>query len=214
MHGYARQSKGTVPYGLWGHSEDIFQYSYNLTKAKQLLAQAGHPNGGFSLVYTYNAGDEYERRSGELYKSELAKLGITVDLRGMPWEQQWAMATAENPADRQDIFVMYWWPDYPDPYTFLGPMFHSEQTIVFNFGYYSNPEYDKLIDDAASMAGTNRDQALAMITQAQQKLVQDAPAIFFFDQEYTRAKRTNLMGYVDNPVYAHVVFWYDCYREG
>jgi peptide/nickel transport system substrate-binding protein len=213
MDGYATQSKGPVPLGMWGHSDKVFQYTYDLNKAKELLTKAGYPDGGFTLLYTYNAGDEYERRAGELYKAELAKLGVTLELRGMPWEQQWALATAENPADRQDIFVMYWWPDYPDPYTFLAPMFHSEETIVFNFGYYSNPEYDKLIDDGSATAGTNRDEALRMYTEAQQKLVEDAPAIFFFDQMYTRAKRTNLMGYVDNPAYAHVVFWYYCYRQ-
>jgi len=213
MHGYARQSKGPVPYGLWGHSEDVFQYKYNLTKAKELLTQAGYPNGGFSLSYTYNAGDEYERRTGELLKAELAKLGITLELRGMPWEEQWGLATAEDPKVRQDIFVMYWWPDYPDPYTFLWAMFHSEETIVFNFGYYDNPDYDKLIDDGAAIAGTNKEEAKRMFFEAQQILVEDTPAIFFFDQEYTRAKRASMKGYVDNPAYAHVVFWYYCYRE-
>ena len=107
----------------------------------------------------------------------------------------------------------YWWPDYPDPYTFLGPMFHSEETIIFNFGYYSNPEYDKLIDDSSALAGTDRQKALSMYVEAQQKLVEDAPSIFFFDQQYTRPKRASLKGYVDNPAYAHVIFWYDCYRE-
>lgn len=213
MHGSATQSRGPVPTGMWGHGDEVSQYTYDLNKAEELLTKAGYPNGGFTLLYTYNAGDEYERRTGELYKAELAKLGITLELRGMPWEQQWALATAENPADRQDIFVMYWWPDYPDPYTFLGPMFHSEETIVFNFGYYSNPDYDRLIDDGSATAGTDRDEALRMFVEAQQKLVEDAPAIFFFDQQYTRAKRANLLGYIDNPAYAHVVFWYNCYRQ-
>jgi len=213
MHDFATQSRGPVPHGMWGHSDEVFQYTYDLNKARDLLAQAGHPNGGFTLLYTYNAGDEYERRAGELYKAELAKLSITLELRGMPWEQQWALATAENPADRQDIFVMYWWPDYPDPYTFLGPMFHSEQSIVFNFGYYGNPDYDKLIDDGSATAGADRGKALSMYAEAQQKLTEDAPVIFFFDQMYTRAKRANLMGYIDNPAYAHVVFWYNCYRQ-
>jgi len=216
MSGYARQSKGPVPYGLWGHSEEVFQYKYDLTKAKELLIEAGYTDPtacGFSLLYTYNAGDEYERRTGELMKAELAKLGITLELRGMPWEEQWGLATAEDPNTRQDIFVMYWWPDYPDPYTFLGPMFHSEEEIVFNFGYYDNPEYDKLIDDGAAIAGTDREEAIRMFRDAQQILVEDAPVIFFFDQEYIRPKRASLKGYVDNPAYAHVVWWYYCYRE-
>jgi peptide/nickel transport system substrate-binding protein len=38
--------------------------------------------------------------------------------------------------------------------------------------------------------------------------------VAIYDLEYVRAKRASLKGYVDNPAYPHVVFWYDCYREG
>jgi peptide/nickel transport system substrate-binding protein len=215
MKGNARQASGPVPYGLWGHSEDLPQYTYNLTKARQLLIDAGfNPDQQWcTLVYTYNAGDEYERRASELLKSELSKIGINLDLRGMPWEQQWGLAQSQNPEDRQDIFVMYWWPDYPDPYTFLGPMFHSEQSIVFNLGYYNNSEYDRLIEEGFAVAGTNRTRAEELYIQAQNMLIEDCPAIFFFDMQYVRPKRASLKGYVDNPAYAHVVFWYNCYRE-
>jgi len=108
---------------------------------------------------------------------------------------------------------MYWWPDYPDPYTFLGPMFHSEEEIVFNLAYYDNPDYDQLIDEGFAIAGTNRTRAEELYIQAQRILIEDCPVIFFFDMQYVRPKRASLKGYVDNPAYAHVVFWYDCYRE-
>jgi len=213
MKGYATQSKGPIPAGLWGHDDSLFQYSYNLDKAKQLLQQAGYGKGGFTLVLTYASGDEFERRVAELMKSSLAQLNINLDIRGMVWEPQWDLAKSPNPKDRQDIFLMYWWPTYADPYDFMVNLFHSESTINFNLGYYYNPAYDKLIDDAHSVSGVDREKAIQEYAQAQQMLVDDAPAIFFYDQQYVRVMRSDFQGYVDNPAYPHVVFFYNTYRQ-
>ena len=85
MGNYATQAKGPIPYGHWGHGDNLFQYKHDLNKAKELLAQAGIPNGGFKLLLTYMSGDEAEKKTAELYKAELAKLNIEIGIRGMPW---------------------------------------------------------------------------------------------------------------------------------
>ena len=213
MKNYAQQSRGPIPKGLWGHDDHLPQYTYDLDKAKQLLNDAGYPQGGFTLTMTYASGDENERRMAELYKAELAKLGITLELKGMPWEAQWDQGKATKPQDRQDIFVMYWWPDYANPYSFLYSLFHTEDKVLFNLGYYSNPQYDQLIDKANGLAATDRQQAIQLYVQAQELLLQDAPALFMYDQEYVRAMRSNFKGYTDNPAYPNVVFFYNTYRE-
>jgi len=213
MYGYARQSRGAVPYGLWGHDESLFQYTHDLDRARQLLEEAGYPGGGFSLVLTYVSGDDFERRTAELYKAELAKLGIDLEIRGMPWESQWDLAKSPNPMDRQDIFLFYWWPDVADPISFLQGMFYSEDEIVFNLCYYKNPEYDALVDEANMLSGLDRDRASQFYAQAQEHLIEDAAALYIYDQQYVRPLRSNFKGYKDNPAYPHVVFFYDCYRE-
>ena len=80
MEGYARQSRGVVPFGLWGNSDKVKQYTFSPETAKLLLEQAGYPNGGFKVLLTYVAGDENERRTAELWKAELAKLGVELEL--------------------------------------------------------------------------------------------------------------------------------------
>jgi len=214
MGGYATQSRGPIPKGMWAHFDDLPQYTYDINKARDLLAQAGYAEVGFKLVLTYNAGDENERRTAELYKAELAKLNIELDIRGMPWEQQWDMAKSPDPEARQDIFVMYWWPDIAaDPYTFLFNMFHSEDTPFFGMSYYKNPEFDRLIDEGFSVTATDLDQAKRDYKEAQRMLIDDAAAIFVYDQMYVRLKLVTLKGYVDNPTYPHVVFFYYTWRE-
>jgi len=207
----ATQARGVVPKGMWGHGDDLFQYSYNLDKAKDLLTQAGFPNGGLKLVMTYSTGDLDEQQLGEIWKAELAKLGIELDVQGMTWEAQWDLGKAD-PMKAQDIFVMYWWPDLVSPYTFLNGMFHSEETILWNLNYYSNPQYDKLIDDGNVMSGTDRQKASEMFIQAQQILLDDAVSLFFCDLSNTHLARADVKGFVDNPAYPHVVFVYKLSR--
>jgi len=213
LGGYGRQSRGVVPYGLWGYSDRVKQYTLSLATAKALLKEAGYPNGGFKLVVTYDSGDKNERRTAELWKSELAKLNIDLELRGMPWDPRWSLARSPDPNRRQDIFLFYWWPDYAHPHSFLSSMFETEEEITYNLCYYSNPLFDHLIHAAAAIAGADRKEAINLYVEAQNVLMEDAPGVAIYDMEYLRAVSASLKGYVDNPVYPHVVFWYNCYRS-
>jgi len=213
MLGYASQARGPVPKGLWGHSDEVPQYTYDLEKARALLEKAGYGKGGLKLLLTYTSGDEQERRVAELLKASLAKLGIDLEIRVMNWEQQWELAKNPDPNKRQDILLFYWWPDYADPYSFLFNLFHSEPEVVFNLSYYKNPEYDRLIEEGHRISGIDRQQAIAKYVEAQKILVEDAAALFLYDQQYVRPVAASLQGFVDNPAYPHVVWWYDCYRE-
>ncbi|MFQ5794277.1 MAG: ABC transporter substrate-binding protein [Candidatus Bipolaricaulia bacterium] len=212
LQGFGRQSRGIIPFSLWGYSERVKQYTHNLEVAKRLLTAAGFPNGGFKIVLTYVAGDELERKVAELWKSELAKLNIELEPRGMPWEAQWDLGKSPNPLRRQDIFLFYWWPDYANPHSFMQAMFASEDEILFNLSYYSNSIYDDLISAAERSAGLDRDQAIELYADSQNILMEDAPGVALVDIKYQRAKRESLSGYVDNPAYAHVVFFYDTFR--
>ncbi len=213
LEGYGRQSRGVVPFGLWGYSDRVKQYTLSFETAKVLLAAAGYPDGGFKLLLTYVSGDEQERRVAELWKEQLSKLNIDLEIRGMPWEAQIDLGHAADPDERQDIYLFYWWPDYVHPHSFLSCMFEALEPPLFNFTYYNNPIFDELINAAEAMAGIDREESINMYVEAQNILMEDGAGLAIYDMEYLRAKRASLKGYVDNPAYPHVVFWYDCYRE-
>ncbi|MEW9082486.1 MAG: ABC transporter substrate-binding protein [Caldanaerobacter subterraneus] len=211
--GYAKQSIGPIPYGMWGHSDELFQYKFDLNKAKELLKEAGYPNGGFKLLLTYTSGDEAEKKAAELYKSALANLNIGLEIRGMPWESQWQLARDRDPNKRQDIFVFYWWPDVPSPYSWLFNMFHTQPEILFNLAYWENKEFDALIDQAQKISGTDISKAEKMFIEAQKILIEESPAIFVYDKEAVYVYNKTLKGFKYNPVYPTTVFFYDLYRE-
>ena len=208
----ATQAYGPVPAGMWGFSSELFQYGYDLDRARELLTEAGYPDGGFNLLYTFATGDLDEQQLGELWKAELAKVGINLEVRGLNWEAQWDLAKSDHQA-AQDVFVMYWWPDYVSPYSFLYSMFHSEEEILFNLGYYRNPEYDEMIDTANALSGSDRKTAEQLFIDAQKILIEDVASLNFYDVANTHLARADIQGYRDNPAYPHVVFVYDLTRE-
>lgn len=211
--GYADQSTGPIPNNHWGHGEDLFQYSHDLDMAKELLEAEGIMDGDLDILLTYMSGDEAEKKASELYKAELSKIGVNLEIRAMPWETQWEMGMSENPQDRQDIFIMYWWPDIANPYSWLYPLYRSEESPLFNLAYYSNPEFDKMIDAAYEKSSTDIQQSSNEFIAAQEVLIDDAPSFYIYDKQVAWIADKNLRGFDNNPSYPWVVFFYDTYLE-
>ncbi len=214
-HGAARQAKGSIPYGMWGHGEDLMQYEEDLEKAQELLEDSEYSDelDDITIEATYTEGNVMQERVLTILDSNLDELGIDMDIRGMPWDPQWEKARAEDPEERQDLFMFYWWPDVPSPYSWMANLWMSEEEPFFNLAYYSNPEVDELIEEARTTAGIDRDEAEELYIEAQELILEDTPSLFVVDEMYARAVRTELGGFEDNPSYPHVVWWYDCYWD-
>lgn len=203
--GLGTRAKGVIPAGIWGHDPDAPIPQTDLEAARALLVQEGLEGGGLELVMTYATAEVLEQTAGELWKANLEQLGITLTLQPMAWEAQWELAKAD-PAAAQDIFVMYWWPTYVTPYDYLFNLFHSEETPNFNLGYYADPAFDRMIDEAAALSGTDRAAAERKFVEAQRLLIADAAAVFILDKPNVHILRSDVKGYADNPAYGHIAF--------
>jgi peptide/nickel transport system substrate-binding protein len=199
---------GVIPEGLWVHKPELPAYQTDVEKAKQLLQQAGYGPGGkaMKLTLTYTQGDPYEPTVATLLKSQYADLNIDLQVQALQWPTQWAKGKSTDPSKRQDILLFYWWPDYPDPYSWFVNMFKSGEPPYFNLAYYDNPEVDRMITEVDPLSATDREAAINMYTDIQTRLLEDSPALFLGVQTYQRTMQKSVEGYVDNPAYPNVVF--------
>ena len=208
-NGLGTQADGPVPVGLWPNAAGgLPQYTYDLEKAKQLLAEAGYPDGGFKLTLTHAAENPLEQRFAPLIKESFAKIGVDVTVQPLLWNQQWAKA--KGAADkRQDLLVLLWWPSYPDGYDNLYSMFTTEKDPAWNLAYWYNADYDQTLDEAHKLSATDVAKSQELYTEAQTMLIDDAPAAYLFDALGVTAKlKTIKLGAMAiNPNYPQVLFW-------
>ena len=173
--GYGTQARSAVPKGIFPYSPKTPQYSQDLAKAKALLAKAGHKGGGFTLNLTYAAENQSEARFAPLIKDAFKKVGVKVNIKAMLFNQQWAAAKAD-PTKAQDMFLLLYWPTYSDAGADnLWTLYHSSKKPFFNLSYWANAAYDKLVDDAAAITATKRQEAQAKYEQAMKMLYTAAP---------------------------------------
>ena len=208
MNGNAQQSVGTVPAGLWGHSEDVFQYSLDMDKAKEYLDKSGVDPSGVKLTVSYMSGDDTYASALQLYQVNLRQLGIDLELKSMEWDQQWAEAQNTDPASRQDLFLFIWWPDYADPVSWFTSLLHSEDEIVYNLSYVHDDALDALIDEAVELTVTDRDAAEADYIAAQQILAEEAYYLNLYDQVHNYVVSNAVEGVAENPAYSYTIDYY------
>jgi peptide/nickel transport system substrate-binding protein/oligopeptide transport system substrate-binding protein len=163
---------GGLPPGMPGHDPDLPGYDYNPAKAKQLLAEAGYPQGdGFPAVQLWSA-SEAESTKAELavYRENLAELGVQVDVY---YATDWAAYDSMLRQGQLPMFRVAWYGDIPDPDNFFTPLLHSNGQP--NYMFYRNPKVDQLLEQARKE--TDYAQRIALYRQAERLVLDDAPWI-------------------------------------
>jgi peptide/nickel transport system substrate-binding protein len=211
--GYGTQSRGPVPAGVWPWSEEVPQYTQDLDKAKELLTQAGHPDGGFKLRLTYAAENQSEERFAPLIKDAFAEVGVDVEIQAIQFSQQWEEAKAD-PANAQDMFLLLYWPTYSDAGSDnLWSMFRSSEKPFFNLSYWKNDTFDTTLDDAIAKTVTDPATSQQQYIDAMKLLVDEAPGLFFYDTKAVYVMPDRIQGFVYNLNYPFTFFFYPLYTE-
>ncbi len=117
-------------------------YEANLEEAKQLMAEAGYPDGeGFPTI-TYSANDAgYHIAVAEYLQQAWGELGITMNIDKVEWSSFIPMRRAGD----YDVSRNGWSMDYNDPSNMI-ELFTTNNGN--NDGKYANPEFDQLIEDS------------------------------------------------------------------
>jgi len=186
---------GVLPPGMPGYNEDLAGLDFDVTEARELIANSRYGDvSNLPPITITTAG------WGGLISSDLEaiiyewrqNLGVEVEVRQLEPQRFLYHLTEE----KDEMFHMGWIADYPHPQDFLDILFHSGTEN--NYGQYSNPEVDALLE----MANVEPDSevSLGLYQQAEQKLVEDAACLpLWFGKNYVLVK-PYVSGYEVNPM--------------
>lgn len=166
-------------------------YEANCERARELLAEAGYPNGeGFPVVtYLYNTDDSHKAVGEALQNMWQTVLGVTVQLDN----QEWATFLQTRKDGDYSIARNGWIADYNDPMSFLDMWLTGGGN---NDAQYSNAEYDSLIQQAK--ASTDPAERMSLMHQAEDIIIGQDYALcplYFYTQKYMLADDVQGMYY-------------------
>jgi peptide/nickel transport system substrate-binding protein len=214
MKGRYQPATGPLTPGAeWGADATLPPYQKDMAKAKELLAEAGYPDGlDEPLEVWINTGYMwFQKDVAEILQAGLAELGIELNIVDQG-EFSTFFAGSHNPDVEEGPDIFSWsietWTGDPDLNL---RMYHSAYAppAGMNGSQYSNPEYDALVDAAA--AEMDPDKRMDMVQQLEQILIEDQPAIFvcFINRWFTYNEALKNF----YTVYGHVGMWWDYYLE-
>jgi len=172
LQGQEASADGIVPAGMKGHQNNAMPYRYDPEKARQLLADAGFPegNGLPPLVLTY-PNEGLAADVAQAMQAQLKVVGIPVEINGM----EMGGFLDEMTSGKLSFFLISWVADYPSLDTFLYTLFHSANIGAQNVFQYSNPDVDGLLDNARSTKDESR--RTGTYNEAERKILEDAPLV-------------------------------------
>jgi oligopeptide transport system substrate-binding protein len=202
-----------IPRGLGGYDpkyqNPYRRYDADLTRARQLLAEAGYPEGidrvtGERLTLYY---DNYvdsgpsDRQREEFIRKQIQALGITVASR----DSTYAEFADKTNHKRVQFFNYGWVADYPDTENFALLLYGPNESPGPNNSNYHSPEYDRLFEQMRGMDdGPARDE---IIRRMRDVAVEDCPWIYLSENEGPTMYQPWVENRYSNPILSNLLIY-------
>ena len=194
--GRAQVANEFMPPSLFGYAKDVVKYSFNPTKAKQLLQQAGltlpvpvdfyYPTG-VSRPYMPDPQGIFQ-----IFSNSLEQSGFKVIPHSLPWRPDYVAAV--NGGNAGDLNLIGWTGDYGDPDDFLGVFFKN---VNPQWGF-TNAALTALLNKGA--AEVNLKKRIAIYQQANRMIMKDIlPGVPYAHTRPPLATQKSVKGYIPSP---------------
>ncbi|RLA91959.1 MAG: ABC transporter substrate-binding protein [Deltaproteobacteria bacterium] len=168
----------------FGYDPEVKPYPYDPAKAKELLSEAGFPNG-FSFTCHYTTANAIKvDEVMQAIQSQLAKVGVKMKLQ--KWSPVGYMELIDGGRARPAFYLNWGSFGVFDGDAILFPFFRSGQRYAF----FHTPELDKLIDQ--ERVEMNPEKRKQLMSKIQRILREEAPWIFNYAFHTTVAANAKL----------------------
>lgn len=175
-------------------------YKYDVEKAKELLAEAGYPDG-FTTTLMF-ASTTANQKQAEFIKQQLEQVGITVELDGMEnaiLQDKVSKCTEEGANAEVNMYTIGWSPSTGDADWGIRPLvaIESEPPMSYNICYYENEKVDELLYDALRTA--DPDKRAECYAEIQDIIWEESPLVCLAFDSNTWANNKNIINVGNMP---------------
>ncbi|MFM0052148.1 glutathione ABC transporter substrate-binding protein GsiB [Caballeronia grimmiae] len=189
--GYAMPSEGVVPQGV-DYATKLGPWKYDPAKARQLLKEAGYPNGFETTLWSgYN--HTTAQKIIQFVQQQLGQVGVKASVEALEAGQRvQRVDSAPDPATAPvRMYYIGWSSSTGEADWAISPLLASSSMPpkLSNTAYYKNENVDADLQKA--LATTDRNEKAALYADAQKRIWADAPWIFLVTEKvvYARSKR-------------------------
>lgn len=198
--GSAMVADSVIPPGVSNYAS-VGNYPCDKAKAKDLLNQAGFPNGFEITLWTPSGRYLMDKQVAEVVQAQMAAIGVKMNVR--TWDFQALMAEVKK--GQFDAVLLGWSASTADADQAMYPVFESRQFPPnSNRAFYKNNDVDLLLN--AAKKEMNPEKRAGMYKQAQQQIMKDAAWIPLFYPKQSIAYRANVSGIEVLPT-EHLLFY-------
>lgn len=186
----------TPPSLNWSQSNKITEYEHNPQKAKQLLTEAGYPNGFDLELWYMPVSRPYfptPKPIAEAFAADLSAIGIRVKLNTKDWA---AYLADRKKSPGYQAYMMGWTGDYGDPDNFYYPHFGPGGTDDLG-GWKNNRVIQLLNQGRATGDKAARTKIYAEVDEILHRELVRLPIVH---SQPLAAKRKNIQGWVPSPL--------------
>jgi len=198
LYGQAKALNQVFPAGMPGHVDDATFYTYDPQKAKELLAQAGYPNGFKVTFYTHNV-DPMPKLAASI-QNDLEAVGVKADIKQLAEAPYWNLI--ERQASHVQIGLTDWFMDYPDPSDWIDPLYSKASAKTdgsANVSWWYSDALEALNKQAQPMEPS--DARTKLYEQMQQIIMDEAPSIPLFQPIQTTMCSKTTGGFYTNAAF-------------
>jgi ABC-type transport system substrate-binding protein len=195
-----------IPPDIPGYESDLPGQHYDYAAALEHMRRAGLAydpitgRGGWPEPIDYVVYDQgFLIYTAQLLQQQLAKIGLRIRIRLVSWQTFLAL---QRRRDGAAMSPGNWAMDYPDPSSFLEPLFTTRSIgpeSSQNTAFYSNPRFDDLV--ARAHRELDAKQRAALYRQASAILCDEAPWAFTFSYHFVSERQPYVRGPLLHPVW-------------
>jgi len=197
--GTASIAKNGMPPFMIGYNDEIEDYPYDSERAKELLSEAGYPEGFEVILHVMPVSRPYmfdPPKIGEAIQSYLAAVGIKVNF----YQVDWATYLQETEAGQHQMCLLGWTGDNGDPDNFMNVLYGLNACNIGaagNYAFYTSQTNQELLTQAVRTYDVEK--RATYYKKAQELIHEDAGWVYLAHSNQSVVFRNNVVGYNLHP---------------